>query len=354
MLKQLDYILKNNARIVCNEVDLSFFKNKNIIITGGTGLIGLNLIYALNEYKKSLKKTENFKLISISKNKLKPEIYFFYNLNNIDHLKLDLSNANEINKLPECDVLIHAAGYGQPKKFLNDKISTLALNSSFLLNLTKKLRNNGTVLYLSSSEIYSGNKKIGHSEKDIGTTDPYHPRSSYIESKRFGETIIKALNDNGYRAYSARISLAYGPGIFMSDERVINQFIIKALNNKINLLDSGKALRTYCYITDISKILLSIVSSGKKIVYNVGGESTLNIADLAKIIAKKTKSKIVIPNNDNFDIGAPKNVKMNIQRIKKEFNYKKFISLDKGLNDTIKWYQILNELSQNNKKKIIK
>ena len=52
MLKQLDNILKNNAYIVSKEVDLSFFKNKNIIITGGTGLIGLNLIYALNEYKK--------------------------------------------------------------------------------------------------------------------------------------------------------------------------------------------------------------------------------------------------------------------------------------------------------------
>ena len=52
-------------------VALNIFKNKNIIITGGTGLIGLNLIYALNEYKKSLKKTETFKLISISKNKLK-------------------------------------------------------------------------------------------------------------------------------------------------------------------------------------------------------------------------------------------------------------------------------------------
>ena len=99
---------------------------------------------------------------------------------------------------------------------------------------------------------------------------------------------------------------------------------------------------------------MSIVSSGKKVVYNVGGESTLSIAGLAKVIAKKTKSKIVIPNNDNFDIGAPKNVKMNIERIKKEFNYKKFISLDNGLNDTIKWYQILNELSQNKKKKLIK
>tara|TARA_B100001741_G_C16538707_1_gene593272 strand:+ start:503 stop:1567 length:1065 start_codon:yes stop_codon:yes gene_type:complete len=354
MLKQLDNILKKDAHIVCNEIDLTFFKNKNIIVTGGTGLIGLNLIYALNEYRKSLKKSENFKLISISKNKLKPEINFFYKFNNIDYLQLDLSNANETNKLPECDVIIHAAGYGQPKKFLDDKISTLALNSSFLLNLIKKLRNDGTVLYLSSSEVYSGNDKIGHSEQDIGTTDPYHPRSSYIESKRFGETIIKALNDNGYRAYSARISLAYGPGVFMNDERAINQFIIKSLKNKLNLLDTGKALRTYCYITDISKILLSIVSSGRQIVYNVGGESTLNIANLAKIIAQKTKSKLFIPKNENFDTGAPKNVKMNIERVKKEFNYSEFVSFDEGLDNTIKWFQILNDLSQCNKEKLIK
>ena len=39
----------------------------------------------------------------------------------------------------------------------------------------------------------------------------------------------------------------------MNDERAINQFIIKSLKNKLNLLDTGKALRTYCYITDISK-----------------------------------------------------------------------------------------------------
>ena len=66
MLKQLDNILKEDAHIVCNEVDLSFFKNKSVIITGGTGLIGLNLIYALNEYRKSLNKSETFKLMSTS------------------------------------------------------------------------------------------------------------------------------------------------------------------------------------------------------------------------------------------------------------------------------------------------
>ena len=101
-------------------------------------------------------------------------------------------------------------------------------------------------------------KNIPTSEDYNGNVSTTGPRACYDESKRFGETIIKALNDNGYRAYSARISLAYGPGIFMSDERVINQFIIKALNNKINLLDSGKALRTYCYITDISKTDIAV------------------------------------------------------------------------------------------------
>ena len=67
----------------------------------------------------------------------------------------------------------------------------------------------------------------------------------------------------------------------MNDERAINQFIIKSLKNKLSLLDTGKALRTYCYITDISKILLSIVSSGRQIVYNVGGESTLKYCKLS-------------------------------------------------------------------------
>ena len=45
---------------------------------------------------------------------------------------------------------------------------------------------------------------------------------------------------------------------------------------------------------------------------------------------------------------------MNIERVKKEFNYKKFVSFDEGLDKTIKWVQILNELSQNNKTKLIK
>ena len=68
------------------------------------------------------------------------------------------------------------------------------------------------------------------------------------------------------------------------------QFIIKALK-QIKFTDSGKALRTYCYYRYIVNIVI-YSKIWKKLVYNVGGESTINIADLAKIIVQ-TKSKIL-------------------------------------------------------------
>jgi hypothetical protein len=81
---------------------------------------------------------------------------------------------------------------------------------------------------------------------------------------------------------SARIALAYGPGTKKHDTRVLNQFIEKALVQKrIELLDSGEATRTYCYIDDVVEMLWNIVLRGNQEVYNVGGHSVTSIADLA-------------------------------------------------------------------------
>ena len=67
------------------------------------------------------------------------------------------------------------------------------------------------------------------SESDIGTTTPLHPRASYIEGKRGGETICNAYRSQGVRAVSARLALAYGPGTRKGDKRAMNSFIEKAL-----------------------------------------------------------------------------------------------------------------------------
>jgi nucleoside-diphosphate-sugar epimerase len=200
------------------------------------------------------------------------------------------------------------------------------------------LEKNGSFLYVSTSEVYSGNKILPHKEEYIGTTDPYHPRASYIEAKRAGETICNIYREMGINASSARLSLAYGPGTKAEDQRVINQFIQRAIiTKKISLQDMGEALRTYCYITDAIEIMLNIIYKGNKSVYNVAGESRTSIADLAKVIGLILKVPVEFPSNILKKDDAPEDVSSSLELIKKDFGKDEFIPLEVGLKNTIEW-----------------
>ena len=91
----------------------------------------------------------------------------------------------------------------------------------------------------------------------------------------------------GVAARSARLCLAYGRGTRAGDRRALNSFIEKALRNKeIQLLDCGDARRTYGYVADAVNMLWRILLEGTHPVYNVGGASTIIIADLARSSAR--------------------------------------------------------------------
>jgi UDP-glucose 4-epimerase len=85
--------------------------------------------------------------------------------------------------------------------------------------------------------------------------------------------------------------LAYGPGTKKNDHRVLNSLIQKGLmGDKIELMDGGDAVRTYCYITNVIEMFWNILLFGKKTLYNVGGESKITILELAKTILSITGS----------------------------------------------------------------
>ena len=81
---------------------------------------------------------------------------------------------------------------------------------------------------MSSTEIYSGNNKICN-EESIGNTTPKHPRSPYIESKRFGESFIINSNIN-FLIY--RVCLTYGVGAKLNDERILNLLLLRSIKDK--------------------------------------------------------------------------------------------------------------------------
>lgn len=257
-------------------------------------------------------------------------------------IRANLADFDEYARLPEADMIIHAAGYAQPSKFMANPVATIQVNTSATIALLKRLRKDGKFLFISSSEIYSGLKKPVLSETDIGLTTPSHPRAAYIEGKRCGEAICNAFRTQGLHVLSARLAHAYGPGTRKHDKRALNSFIEQALCQRtIKLLDAGTAVRTYCYVADAVELLWQILLYGKEPVYNVGGRSTVTIADLARMIAEMTDATVIFPPTQAEIAGAPEEVCLDLTKVETEFGKTEYVGLEEGIRRTIEWQREL-------------
>jgi nucleoside-diphosphate-sugar epimerase len=331
-------LLMEDAKLICKKINFNMLNNKTVIITGATGLVGLRLvstIYYLNEFC-----GKKIHLYTSSKNHISDEFELLFKQKNIFHFHGDLTSSRVINLLPNADFIIHCSGYGQPTKFLHDKIKTIELNTVITDCLLQKLNPEGKFLFISSSEVYSGNPSVPYQESDVGYTNTNHPRACYIESKKLGETICNIYRQNGLDIKSARLCLAYG-GATLNDTRVINSFVKKALAGKIELLDLGLAIRTYCDVIDAVVMMWNILLNGKSDIYNVGGKDTISIKDLALKIGSIMNVEIIIPEKDDGLFGSPSNVGVDISKYEDEFGKVDFIDLDSGINRLIQWYKAL-------------
>jgi nucleoside-diphosphate-sugar epimerase len=116
-------------------------------------------------------------------------------------------------------------------------------------------------------------------------TNPTHPRSPYIEGKRCGEAICNIFRETGKNIKIVRLGITYGPGTQKGDTRVINSLIDKGLNNdKIELLDDGSSLRSFCYVTDAIEMMWNIMFKGKEFIYNVANTNSMSILQLSTVI----------------------------------------------------------------------
>jgi UDP-glucuronate decarboxylase len=319
-------IIHEDAQRVVERVDFNCLRNKTVMVTGATGLLGTHFLATLATIKPYLNLTVNAVCHSMPADYTE-EICYQGGLN---------IQSNEY-ELPAADVIIHAAGYAQPSVFTSQPVQTLLINTSMVHELLGYMKPGGKFLFLSSSEVYSGLGGLV-TETSIGNTTPSHPRACYIEGKRCGETIVNAYRNNGINAKSARLSLAYGPGTRKHDQRAMSQFIEQALTEgEIKLKYSGREPRTFCYISDAVESLWNVLLHGKEAVYNVGGESVTNMAGVAAEVSRLTDAKLSIPQDEAVMPGAPLVVSMDLSRIKNEFGKRDFVSLEDGLKRTVEW-----------------
>jgi UDP-glucuronate decarboxylase len=322
----------------------AFFRGQRVLISGASGLLGMHfasLFQVFNRYFQG-----EMRLTLISKTGEFPFELSKYS----EFLKMDLTQGINRDSMGVFDTVIHAAGYGQPSKFLSEKLKTIYLNTATTIDLSRLVKPNGSFLFISTSEVYSGLSNPPFRESQIGLTNTNHPRSSYIESKRAGEAIVAALKSEfpTMIAASARLALAYGPGTKPGDSRVLYELLVNGLmKGEIVLRDSGAAFRTYCFVSDAIEQCIAIIMKAKENIYNVGGRSRLSIGDLAEQIGAILDVPVRIPKvTKAFHSDAPDDVWLDLSKIEQLSGKTQYVDLQDGLKQTISWVKKYGEVSQ--------
>ena len=319
---------------------------KKVIVTGGLGFIGSNLINILKE---------KYFVINIDKvtyasnfNNIIPEIknYQFYkqDINNKIFIKNILKKFNPsiiFNLAAETHVDRSIDG---PKKFIESNILGVFNLLEAIRDYKKKIK----LIHISTDEVYGDIKKNYKSKEE----DRYNPSSPYSASKASGDLLIKSyIRTYKIPAIITNCCNNFGPNQY--PEKLIPTIIYNILNNKpIPIYGRGKNIREWIYVEDHCKALIKIAEKG--VIgenYNVGSGTVLNNVQIAEKIISNFK-KIIYPQNIKTEIyfvkdrpGHDLRYCLDSSKIKNELKWKCKSSFDQRINETITWY--INKFKDN-------
>lgn len=241
----------------------------------------------------------------------------------------------------ELDAVLHLASLASPVFYRDHPIKTLkvgALGTHKTLGLAKE--KDATYLFTSTSEVY-GDPEVNPQPEDYrGNVDPYGPRSCYDESKRYGESLVRAYRDkHDLDVRVARIFNTYGPRMRLDDGRVIPNFMKQALTGKdLTVYGDGEQTRSFCYVDDMIEGLVALLESDVQEPVNIGNPDERTINELAKLIIKLTSSESGIT-YEELPPQDPKVRRPDITKARTEVEWNPGVLLREGLQESISYFE---------------
>jgi len=336
---------------------------KKIIVTGGSGFIGSNLIQLLLKKK--------YFVINIDKSSYSANPYNvkdFKKNKNYLFFKLDINEKNKILKIlqkhkPQGIFNLAAETHvdrsiDNAQSFIKSNVLGVHNLLEAIRRLEKKTKNKLKFLQVSTDEVYGDIPENKKASEDYN----YNPSSPYSASKAGADQLIRSYG----RTYGIKTLIAnpcnnYGPNQF--PEKFIPKMIFNILNNKpLPVYGKGKNIREWIYVQDNCEALLKIFLRGKiGKSYNIGtGIKLKNIEIVKKLldIAKKNRIKVTKKNKIKFVMDRPghdERYALNSSRIKREIKWKYKTPISRGLSKTINWYsKNLNFFKKISKRNITK
>jgi len=302
---------------------------KKVLVTGGAGFIGSNLCRTLLDSGDEVCAVDN--LITGKIENLIPLFgdrnFHFFGMDITHPVFLDIFSGISLDQVYHL-----ACPTGVPNiKILGEEM--ILACSTGTLNVMEISRLHGAkTVYSSSAEIYGQPEKTPQEENYNGNVNPVGARSAYEEGKRFSESIVKMYVDKyDIDADIVRIFNTYGPGMSLSDQRVIPQFLQNiSAGRELTIFGDGSQTRTLLYVDDLIRgIMLVMERGGQGEIYNIGGDEQISIKNLAKMTKRLTGCTGNIAYAPHF-IEDHSHRQPSVERIKR-LGWQPEISLEDGL-----------------------
>ena len=311
---------------------------KNILITGGFGLLGKPLVNFLSKKKYKifvLDKSKNKKRNKLIKKNIATIVYG--NFQNKVLLK-------RVIKQKKINIIFHTGAITQVLEGLRDPYGTYENNIMGTVNILECIREidkSILFIYSSSDKAYGEVKNRNYLESDnLASIYPYD----------LSKTCSDLICQSYFKVYKLNVAIVrcgnlFGPGDFNLN-RLIPETVISFINNKpIKIRSSGKLVRDYLYVDDAVNAYYLIMRALEKyknkklLIYNVGSKYNLSVIKMINLIRNlmgKEHLKPIIMNKSKQEINFQK---LNDKKIKKDLKWKQHTSLNDGLIQTIDWYK---------------
>ena len=314
---------------------------KKIIVTGGLGFIGSNLIDLL------LKK--NYKVMNIDKVTYSSNFYNikdFKDSKNYKFIKCDIKDKKLKNILfkykPNC--IFNLAAETHVDRSIDNPQSFIQSNIVGVYNLLECFKsfsekNNSKLIHISTDEVY-GDILSGRSSEIY----PYQPSSPYAASKAASDHLVSAyVRTYKIPAIVTNCSNNYGPK--QHPEKLIPKLIYNILNNKsLPIYGKGTNSREWIYVKDHCEALIKVYQKGKiGEFYNIGSNRNLNNLQVCKKLLDISKNLINLGKKVKITYvkdrpGHDIRYALNSIKIKKNLKWRPKTSFKEGIKLTFDWY----------------
>lgn len=344
----LSLISQKESESLAQRIDFGRIADRDILITGASGMVGSFLTSALIEGCR-IQNLARPKITILARSAGSKNLMQITKELGVDVIETRLSNW-KIDK--PYDYLIHAASPASPTKY-GDTRSVIEANVGFLENIsTQEVPR--TTLFVSSGEVYGPNAELEIHETDNLGHVPSGPRSVYPQAKITAENLLRRMGEDGLtKPLVARLFHSFGPGLREEDGRSFGDFLWSAAQGRdIHMLSSGEAIRTFLYLEDAVAGLLAVLTEGVSgEAYNVGSELPVTIFGFASLVAEIAGVKIT--KSEDFDVleggytHSPNSSIIPSNRKLRDLGWGHEVPLPEGINRSLEW--ILRELNAKHK-----